>query len=138
MSSMLPTLITAAVGILAALLTYWGTRGKTRVDRDTTSTGQLIEGWAEQAKSFRADLDRALGRIDALEAENVEAKAQRDDANRQARLFEEHLRDALELVTAYAEYVGVLMAHIMAGSPPPPPKPSWRIERHQNQTNRED
>lgn len=30
------------------------------------------------------------------------------------------------------------MAHIMAGSPPPPPKPSWRIERHQNQTNMED
>lgn len=138
MNTLLPTLITAAVGILAALLTYWGTRGKTRVDQDTSSTGQLIEGWAVQAKTLDEKLDKALGRIDALEAENVEAKAQRDDANRQVRVFEEHLRDALELVTAYAEYVAALMAHIMAGSPPPPPKPSWRIERHQNQTNMED
>lgn len=137
MNSWLPTLITGGFTVLVGLLAYWGTRGKTRADKETSSTGQLIEGWAEQAKSFRSDLDKALGRIDALEAENAEAKAQRDDANRQARLFEERLRDALELVTAYAEYVGALMAHIMAGSPPPPPKPGWRIERHQNQTKKE-
>jgi len=133
-NQLLPTLIASAITLLGTLVALWVTRRKNEADTATATTGQLIEGWADQAKTLDDKLDRALARIDALEEENIEAKRQRDDANRTARDLEAKLQAAVHLLGEYARYVTVLIGHIAAGSPPPPPPPPWFVQNHMNTT----
>lgn len=134
MNQLLPALIAAAIPLLGTLVALWVTRRKNEADTATATTGQLIEGWADQAKTLRAEVAELRARQDVLESENEEAKRQRDDANRTARELEVKLQNDLHLLAEYARYTSALIAHISAGNPPPPPPPSWLIANHMNNT----
>lgn len=125
-SAWLPTAITGLFTVLVAGLAFWGTRGKTRADANTATTGQLIQGWADQATKLQEKLAEAEGRLDALEAEA-------DDANRRASEAERRLRDAQDTLAASMRWAAALVAHIHAGYPPPPPEPPWQVTHHRAQ-----
>jgi len=127
--------IAAVASVLAAILAFVGTRGKTKSDAKTAMDQRIDAKMATYVEKLEERLDSADQRFIELRAvvraqeEEIQNQANTIDAHEHTiRNLREHAKRSNRREKLMIQYVRELRDHILNQLPPPPPLPPAEIE----------